>query len=103
VTGALGRSRPDLGDFQPATLKTLPEAVARNVAIARARTRTRHGGAQIRQVQAPHQAKPSPWVVLHRQSATPAHLAGVSQYRRFSDAGSWAPRRLDSMGGLSSR
>lgn len=37
MTGALGRSRPDLGDFQPPTLETLPEAVARNVAIARAR------------------------------------------------------------------
>ena len=32
---------PDLGDFQPPTLETLPEAVARNVAIARARTRAR--------------------------------------------------------------
>jgi hypothetical protein len=41
VTGAFGRSRPDLGDFQPPTLETLPEAVARNVAIARAWTRTR--------------------------------------------------------------
>jgi alanine racemase len=41
VTGAFGRSCPDLGDLQPPTLKTLPEAVARNVAIARARTRAR--------------------------------------------------------------
>jgi hypothetical protein len=41
VTSAFGRSRPDLGDFQPPTLETLPEAVARNVAIARARTRAR--------------------------------------------------------------
>src|SRR4029453_14983513 len=30
VTGAFGRSRPDLGDFQPPTLETLPEMVARN-------------------------------------------------------------------------
>jgi alanine racemase len=41
VTGAFGRSRPDLDDCQPPTLETLPEAVARNVAIARARTRAR--------------------------------------------------------------
>jgi hypothetical protein len=41
VTGAFGRSRADLGDFQPPTLETLPDAVARNVAIARARTRAR--------------------------------------------------------------
>ena len=41
MTGAFGRSRPELGDFQPPTLETLPEGVARNVAIARARTRTR--------------------------------------------------------------
>ena len=41
MSGAFGRSRPDLGDFQPPTLATLPEAVARNVAIARAWTRTR--------------------------------------------------------------
>lgn len=32
---------PDLGDFPPPTLQTLPEAVARNVAIARAWTRAR--------------------------------------------------------------
>ena len=41
MTGAFGRSCPDLGDFQPPTLETLPEAVARNVVIARARTRAR--------------------------------------------------------------
>jgi alanine racemase len=41
VIGAFGRSRPDLGDFQPPTLETLPLAVARNVAIARAWTRAR--------------------------------------------------------------
>jgi alanine racemase len=41
VTGAFGRSGPDLGDFRAPTLETLPEAVARNVAIARARTRAR--------------------------------------------------------------
>jgi hypothetical protein len=41
VTGAFGRSCPDLGDFQPPTLETLPEAVAWNVAIVRARTRAR--------------------------------------------------------------
>jgi len=41
VTGAFGRSCPDLGEVQPPTLETLPEAVARNVAIARARTRAR--------------------------------------------------------------
>jgi alanine racemase len=41
VTGAFGRSCRGLGDFQPPTLETLPEAVARNVAIARARTRAR--------------------------------------------------------------
>jgi len=40
VTGA-GRFCPDLGDVQPPTLQTVPEAVARNVAIARARTRAR--------------------------------------------------------------
>lgn len=41
MTGAFGRSCPDPGDVQPPTLETLPEAVARNVAIARARTRAR--------------------------------------------------------------
>jgi alanine racemase len=39
VTGAVRPSRPDPGNFQPPTLEALPEAVARNVAIARARTR----------------------------------------------------------------
>ena len=39
MTGAVRPSRPDPGDFQPPTLEALPEAVARNVAIARARTR----------------------------------------------------------------
>jgi alanine racemase len=38
VTGAFGLSCPDLRDFQRPTLETLPEAAARNVAIARART-----------------------------------------------------------------
>lgn len=41
MTGAIGRSCPDLGDFQPPTLEKLPEAVAKNVAIARARARPR--------------------------------------------------------------
>jgi alanine racemase len=41
VTGAFSRSCPDLGEVQLPTLETLPEAVARNVAIARARTRAR--------------------------------------------------------------
>jgi alanine racemase len=41
VTGSVGLSCPDLGDFAPPTLETLPDAVARNVAIARARTRAR--------------------------------------------------------------
>ena len=41
MIGAFGRSRPDLSDFQPPTLEMLPEAAARNVAIARARTRAR--------------------------------------------------------------
>ena len=41
MTGAFGRSCPDLGEVQPPTLETLPEAVARNVAIARTRTRAR--------------------------------------------------------------
>jgi Alanine racemase, N-terminal domain len=41
VTGAFGRSCRGLGDFQRPPLETLPEAVARNVAIARARTRAR--------------------------------------------------------------
>jgi hypothetical protein len=41
VTGPIGRPCPNLGDFQPATLETLPEAIARNVAIARPRTRAR--------------------------------------------------------------
>jgi alanine racemase-like protein len=41
VTGAFGQSCPDLGDFQPPTLETLHQAVARNVAIDRARTRAR--------------------------------------------------------------
>jgi alanine racemase len=41
VTGSVGLSCPDLGDFAPPTLKALPDAVARNVAIARARTRAR--------------------------------------------------------------
>jgi hypothetical protein len=41
VTGAFGRSCPDLGDFPPPTWETFPDAVARNVAIARARTRAR--------------------------------------------------------------
>lgn len=36
-----GRSSPDLGDIRPPTLETRPEAVARNVAIARTRTRAR--------------------------------------------------------------
>jgi hypothetical protein len=36
-----GGIRRVLGDFQPLTLETLPEAVPRNVAIARARTRAR--------------------------------------------------------------
>lgn len=39
MTRAVRPSRPDPGDFQPPTLEALPEAVARNVAIARARTR----------------------------------------------------------------
>jgi alanine racemase len=41
VIGAFGRSRPDHGDFQSPTLGTLPEAVAGNLAIARAGTRAR--------------------------------------------------------------
>ncbi|MQB01824.1 MAG: alanine racemase [Actinobacteria bacterium] len=41
MTGAVALSCPDLGDFPPPTLETLPDAVARNVAIARARTRAR--------------------------------------------------------------
>jgi len=41
VTGAFRRSCPHLGDAQPPTLETLPQAVAQNVAIARSRTRAR--------------------------------------------------------------
>jgi alanine racemase len=41
VTGAFRLPCRGLGDFQPPTLETLPEAVARNVAVARARTRAR--------------------------------------------------------------
>lgn len=41
MTGAFRRSCPHLGDVQPPTLETLPEAVEQNVAIARARTRAR--------------------------------------------------------------
>ncbi len=41
MTGAFGRSCPNPGDFLLPTLETLPEVVARNVAIARARTRAR--------------------------------------------------------------
>lgn len=41
MTGALGRSCPDLGDFQPPTLEMLPEAIGKNIAIARTRTRAR--------------------------------------------------------------
>lgn len=41
MTGAVGPSRPYPCDFQAPTFETLPEAVATNVAIARARTRSR--------------------------------------------------------------
>ena len=38
---AFGRSRPDLGDFEPPTLERLPEAVVGNVRSPGARTRAR--------------------------------------------------------------
>ena len=41
MTPATGPSRPDPGDIPPPTLETLPEAIAKNIAIARARTRSR--------------------------------------------------------------
>lgn len=41
MNGPLRRTYPHLGDAQPPTLETLPQAVAQNVAIARSRTRAR--------------------------------------------------------------
>jgi alanine racemase len=41
VTGAFRRSSPHLGDVQPHSSAKLPEAVARNVAIALSRTGAR--------------------------------------------------------------
>ena len=41
MNGAFRRSCPRLGDVQPPTLETLPQAVAQNVAVARSRTRGR--------------------------------------------------------------
>jgi hypothetical protein len=41
VTGAVGSSCLDMGDFPPPTLESLPDAVARNMALARPRTCSR--------------------------------------------------------------
>jgi alanine racemase len=41
VTSTLGRTQPRPVDLRPPTLQTIPEAVTANIAIARARTRSR--------------------------------------------------------------
>jgi alanine racemase len=41
VTSTLGISQPRSVDLLPPTLQTFPEAIGKNVAIARARTRSR--------------------------------------------------------------
>jgi hypothetical protein len=41
VTSTLGISRPRSVDLVPPTLQTIPEAIGKNIAIARARTRSR--------------------------------------------------------------
>ena len=41
MTSTLGLSRPRSVDLRPPTLQTIPEAIGKNIAIARARTRSR--------------------------------------------------------------
>ncbi len=41
MTSTLGRSQPRSVDLLPPTLQTIPEAIGKNIAIARARTRSR--------------------------------------------------------------
>ena len=86
MTSTLGRSQPSPVDLLPPALQTIPEAIAKNIALARARTRARimavvkadgsgHGAITVRRLRSPpeqhgsgRQRSQRPWSCVQRGS-----------------------------------
>jgi hypothetical protein len=75
VTSTLGITHPRPVDLLPPTLQTIPEAVTANIAIARARTRSRIMAGDLIAMDAPRDHSVN---TRHNDPITPSARHGVS-------------------------